>query len=83
MNLYSIKSQCFQRSVLYLRNRMSQMRSCYLWPVFSPLLLPALVNTKTLSTSAGATAGNWFALNAQEVFRNEPGSTASNAGGPC
>lgn len=60
-----------------------QMRAYYLWPVFTPLLLDALVNTTSVVDASGTTSDNWFALSSYEVFRNEPGSGLGNTGAGC
>lgn len=59
-----------------------ELRAYYLWPVFTPLLLNPLVNTRAVAGDASA-SGNWFALSSHEVFRNEPGGSTGNTGAGC
>ena len=60
-----------------------ELRAYYTWPVFTPLLLNALINTKSVVTSASSSSGQWFGLSSHEVFRNEPGSSTNNSGASC
>ncbi len=59
-----------------------EMRAYYLWPVFTPLLLDPLINTRSVA-GASAVNGRWFALTSHEVFRNEPGTNSGNTGAGC
>ena len=54
-----------------------------LWPVTTPVLLNALAQVTSMTTGAGTTTGNFFVLNANEVFKNEPNATSSNTGNGC
>ncbi len=60
-----------------------EVRSYYLWPIATPLILSPLVNVTTLSSGSGSTTGNWFAVSSTEVFKNEPNPNISNNSSGC
>lgn len=53
------------------------------WPLLTPVLLSAISNANSLTTTAGTTTGTYFVLTTSEVFKNEPNSTSTNTGNGC
>lgn len=53
------------------------------WPVTTPVILNALAQITSLTTTGGTTTGNFFVLTSNEVFKNEPNATTTNTGNGC
>ncbi len=59
------------------------IRAYLLWPVATPVLLPALTKITAIVSSSGSSTGSYFVLMADEAFVNEPNSVATNTSSGC
>lgn len=60
-----------------------ELRIYYLWPIATPVLLSALVNTSTYRSGSTTTTGSYRVLQSAEAFKIEPNSSGSNPGSGC
>ena len=60
-----------------------ELRVFYLWQVFTPLIMKALVNAQSYTVGGTTTNGSFHVITSAEAFRVEQNSSGSNAGGGC
>ncbi len=60
-----------------------EIRTYYPWSIFTPVILNALANTTSLTTSSGTSTGNWFTVSSTSVFKNEPDPNIVNTSAGC
>ncbi len=60
-----------------------ELRAFYLWQIYTPLIMTALINAQAYTVGGVTTTGNYHVITSAEAFRVEQNGAGNNAGTGC